>query len=89
MVEINVLEGCLEIYMCCSGLLIDYFVLKIVFIGLMVCTETHERIPIRRRNLKKPVRCQWHPKVEKLSVKFMTTFKVMVVKTKFIVAKCN
>ena len=33
------------------------------------------------------VRHQWHLKVEKLGVKFMTAFEVMLVKTKFIVAK--
>ena len=41
----------------------------------------------RGRNYKQPVRCQWHLKVEKLDVKYMTAFKVTVVKTKFLVAK--
>ena len=34
-----------------------------------------------------PVRCQWHLKIEKAGVKFITAFEVMVFKTKFIVAK--
>ena len=38
----------------------------------------------RGRNLKHLV---WHLKVEKPGVKYMITFKIMVVKTKFTVAK--
>ena len=37
--------------------------------------------------LKQLVRRQWQLRVEKLGVKFMTAFKVMVVKAKFVVAK--
>ena len=41
----------------------------------------------RGLNSKQPVWCQWHLKVEKLCIKFMTAFKVMVVETKFIFPK--
>ena len=41
----------------------------------------------RCRIQKQPVRCRLHLKVEKPCVKFMIAFKIIVVKTKFIVAK--
>ena len=41
----------------------------------------------RDRNQKQPVMCQWHLNVKKVGVKFMTAFKVIVVKTKFIIVK--
>ena len=63
-----------------------FFVLHITFEMLSNLVYS---VVDRGRNKKQPVRCQWHLKVEEPGIKFMTTFKVMVVKTKFIVTKYN
>ena len=43
----------------------------------------------RGQNEKQPFRCQWHLIVEKVISKFITAFKLMVVKTKFKDANYN
>ena len=56
----------------------------VIIINNLILQKSFE---IKGRNYKQPVRCQCHLKTVKSVVKFMTTFKVMVIKAKFIIAK--